>query len=125
MPGTKAVAGNQTGEETYKNTLKTPNPIGGANAPVARGFHSQHLRELATAPHIHGGSGLGGVELPEPSIQVAPEHPVDPVIHTPLSTKEKIYLPPIGPPTNMAALLNEPGIKQSIEEIVSDGWRNT
>ncbi len=116
------VAGNQTLNKTLDNTLRILTLINERIVKVAAGFSKPILRELRTAPEIHGVSGLEGVDLPKPDITPQPIHAVDLIIETCRSSEEKVFLIPTGPLTNIAiALVKEPEIKQKIERIVLMG----
>ncbi len=120
--GITTVAGNQTGEKTFENALKILTLINRKDIKVARGFDKPILRELITAPKIHGVSGLDGANLPIPNVQPLKIHAVDFIIQTLLNSDEKIYLVPTGPLTNIAiSLIKEPKIKAKIERIVLMG----
>ena len=120
--GVTTVAGNQVGEKTFLNALKTLTLIREKNVPVARGFDKPLFRELVVAPEIHGVSGLDGADLPEPEVEPLNIHAVDFIIETVMNSKEDVYLIPTGPLTNIAvALLKEPKIKKKIERIVLMG----
>jgi len=120
--GITTVAGNQTGEKTFENALRVLTLINANEIKVARGFDKPILRDLITAPKIHGVSGLDGANLPKPNIQPLKMHAVDFIIQTLLSQNEKIYLVPTGPLTNIAiSLIKEPKIKEKIEKIVLMG----
>jgi Inosine-uridine nucleoside N-ribohydrolase len=120
--GISTVAGNQTGEKTYVNALRVLNLIGRTDLKVSRGFDKPILRELVTAPQIHGVSGLDGANLPEPKGNETHKHAVDFIIETIMSSPEKVYLVPTGPLTNVAvSLIKEPCLKDHIEKIVLMG----
>ncbi|MDI6861434.1 MAG: nucleoside hydrolase [Caldisericia bacterium] len=120
--GITTVAGNQTGDKTFQNALKTLTLINRKDIKVAKGFDKPILRELITAPKIHGISGLDGANLPEPEIEPLKIHAVDFIIDTLLNSNEKIYIVPTGPLTNIAiSLIKEPKIKEKIEKIVLMG----
>lgn len=120
--GITTVAGNQTGEKTYINALRVLNLIGRTDVRVSRGFDKPILRELVTAPQIHGVSGLDGANLPEPKGNETHKHAVDFIIETVMSSPEKVYLVPTGPLTNVAvSLIKEPRLKDHIEKIVLMG----
>ncbi|HDH63065.1 MAG TPA: nucleoside hydrolase [Firmicutes bacterium] len=120
--GITTVAGNQTGEKTFLNALKTLTLIGEKNVVVARGFDKPLFRDLVVAPKIHGVSGLDGADLPEPEVEPSNMHAVDFIIETAMNSNESVYLIPTGPLTNVAvALLKEPKIKRKIERIVLMG----
>ena len=119
--GLTTVAGNQTGEKTYINALKILRLIK-EDLPVAKGFNKPFIRNLVTAPEIHGVTGLDGAELPSPKIKPIKYHAMDFIIRTLLSVSERVYLIAIGPLTNIAgAVLKEPRIKEKIERIVLMG----
>ncbi|MGB9749560.1 MAG: nucleoside hydrolase [Caldisericia bacterium] len=120
--GITTVAGNQTGEKTFENALKVLTLINAFDLKVARGFDKPILRELITAPKIHGISGLDGANLPKPNVEPLKIHAVDFIIETLLESNEKIYLVPTGPLTNIAvSLIKESKIKEKIEKIVLMG----
>ena len=122
VSGVTTVAGNQEGEKTFNNALKILTLIDRKDVPVARGFDKPILRELVTAPEIHGVSGLDGADLPIPEVRPSNLHAVDFIIKTLLESDEKLYLIPTGPLTNIGvALLREPRIKEKIERIVLMG----
>jgi len=119
--GVTTVAGNQTGDKTFENTLKILTLIN-EEIPVARGADKPLLRDLVTAPQFHGQSGLDGVELPEPGIKALDIDAVDFIINMLEESIEKITLVPTGPLTNIAmVLLKKPEIKHKIERIVLMG----
>ncbi len=119
--GITTVAGNQTGEKTFTNALKILTLIG-ENLPVARGFDKPLLRELVTAPEIHGETGLDGATLPAPTVKSLETHAVNFIVDTLLKSDESIYLIKTGPLTNVAgAVLLAPKIKEKIERIVLMG----
>jgi pyrimidine-specific ribonucleoside hydrolase len=60
------VAGNQTLEKTTRNALQILELAGRTDIPVAAGASAPLRRQLHTAGHIHGESGLEGSSLPEP-----------------------------------------------------------
>ncbi len=120
--GITTVAGNQTGDKTFKNALKILTLLNRKDIPVARGFDKPLVRELVTAPAFHGVSGLDGADLPEPEVAPLKMHGVDFIIETLKESEGGIYLVPTGPLTNVAvALLKAPEIKEKIERIVLMG----
>jgi inosine-uridine nucleoside N-ribohydrolase len=116
LVGVTAVAGNQTLDKTTRNALVTLEVGGRSDIPVAAGAEAPLRRELRTAAHVHGETGLDGPELLEPQAQPAREHAVD-------FLAEKIdrgtVLVPTAPLTNIALLLERhPEIHERIERIV-------
>jgi inosine-uridine nucleoside N-ribohydrolase len=120
--GVTTVAGNQTGEKTYLNALKTLTLIGETDIPVARGADKPLFRELTVAPEIHGVSGLDGADLPEPGFQGVEQHAVYFLIRTIMESGTPLILVPTGPLTNIAlAMLKDPRITTKLERIVLMG----
>ncbi len=119
--GITTVAGNQTGDKTFLNALKVLSLIG-QQVPVARGFDKPLLRELVTAPEVHGVSGLDGADLPAPRGEPLALHAVEFLIDTLRRSPEKVWLVPTGPLTNVAvALTLAPDVKDKIARIVLMG----
>jgi inosine-uridine nucleoside N-ribohydrolase len=120
--GVSTVAGNQTGDKTFRNALRTLTLVGRKDIPVARGAQRPLLRELTVAPEIHGVSGLDGADLPEPGFAGDSRHAVDFLIQTIMGSREPVTLVPTGPLTNVAlALLKEPGLARAVQRIVLMG----
>ena len=120
--GITTVAGNQTGDKTFRNALRILTLLNRKDIPVARGFDKPLVRELKTAPAFHGVSGLDGADLPEPEVTPLKKHAVDFITDTLMKSDGGIYLVPTGPLTNVAvALLKDPRIKEKIERIVLMG----
>src|SRR6185437_6398086 len=71
------VAGNQTLDKTTANALKVLELIDRTDIPVAPGADTPLTRELRTAAHVHGESGLDGPDLPAPTTKVVDKHAVE------------------------------------------------
>jgi pyrimidine-specific ribonucleoside hydrolase len=122
VAGVTTVAGNQTGEKTYRNALRTLSLIGRTDIPVARGADKPLLRALTVAPEIHGVSGLDGADLPEPGFQGLAESAASFLVRTIMGSGGPFTLVPTGPLTNVAlALLEEPKLAGTLERIVLMG----
>lgn len=120
--GITTVAGNVPLEKTSKNALKVCELAKLDHVKVYAGMSRPLVKDLFTAENVHGKSGLDGPNLPEPKRSVEPQHAVDFIIEALLSTPDPITLIPTGPLTNIAtALLKEPRIRSSIQEIVLMG----
>lgn len=120
--GVTTVAGNGTGANTYRNARKVLSALG-ADIPVAKGSDRPLLRELVTAPSVHGASGLDGPLLPEVREDGKPVEAID-LITGVLSGQDdgRITWIAIGPLTNVAiALLARPHLKDNLERIVIMG----
>ncbi len=96
-----------------------------ANRPEVRifaGCDRPMVRDLQTAEHVHGPTGLDGPQWDEPTMPVEEQHAVDWLVDTLLAAEEPITLCPIGPLTNIAmAMIREPFIIPKIKEVVSMG----
>ncbi len=121
LAGVTTVAGNQTGDKTFRNACQVLTLIG-EDVPVARGADKPLLRELVTAPRFHGQTGLDGADLPPSGIEALDMHASDFIIMTLRKSREKMVLVPTGPLTNVAlALIKAPEITEKIERIVLMG----
>jgi purine nucleosidase len=116
------VAGNHPLPLTTLNALRVCELAGMRDVPVAAGCASPLLRELVTAPEIHGEAGLEGHAWPPPSLRPISEHAVDLIIDLVMSSPGEITLVPIGPLTNIAvALRREPRLAGCVREVVVMG----
>lgn len=120
--GITTVAGNQTGDKTFENARRVLTLIDRHDIPLARGADRPIIRELITAPQIHGTSGLDGAELPYPDAPFLDCHAVDFIIDTVKASSEKVTLVPTGPLTNIGlAFIKAPEIKKNVKEVVLMG----
>jgi len=120
------VAGNHTLALTTLNALRLCTLAGIALVPVAAGCAAPLIRELVTAPEIHGTTGLEGHAWGEPTIRVVPEHAVDVIIDLVMASPGEITIVPTGPLTNIAvALRKEPRIAERVREVVLMGGAYT
>ncbi len=113
------VAGNQTIEKTTRNAARVLTFLG--RKPLfAQGAAKPLLRELVTAPSVHGETGLDGPELPAPEIEKSALSAHE-LVFTLLKV-EKATIVATGPLTNIALLLlSHPEVKGQIEQIVIMG----
>ncbi|SEB69678.1 purine nucleosidase [Nitratireductor aquibiodomus] len=121
--GITAVAGNVPLTLTEKNARKICELAGKPETKVFAGAICPLVRDLVTAEHVHGRTGLDGPDLPEPEMPLQEQHAVDFIIETLMAHEEgEITLCPLGPLTNIALALNrEPRIASRIREIVLMG----
>lgn len=121
--GIVAVAGNVGLHHNATNARKIVELAGRPDIPVYAGCARPMRRTLVTAEHVHGDTGLNGPDLPEPKIQLQPQHGVDYIIETLLAAEPgTITLCTLGPLTNIGmALVKEPKIAERIAEIVMMG----
>jgi purine nucleosidase len=117
------VAGNVPLSLTSKNARIVLGWAERTDIPVYAGCSRPLVRELVTAESIHGKTGLDGVPLDEPKVELAKDHAVDFLIDTLRNApEESVTLCLIGPMTNLAAaLVKDPGIKRGIKEVVLMG----
>ena len=99
------VAGNQTLPQTLRNCLTVLDYAGIRHVPVAAGADRPLVRDLLTAGHVHGESGLGDLRLPEPALRPEPVHAVDQIARVLRAADAPVTLIPVGPLTNIALLL--------------------
>jgi inosine-uridine nucleoside N-ribohydrolase len=103
LVGVSTVAGNQTLDKTTRNALVTLEIGGRPDIPVFAGADVPLQRELRTAAHVHGETGLDGPVLPEPSAHAVDTDPGE-------WLRPGVVLVPTGPLTNVALSL-ERGIR--------------
>ena len=121
--GLTAVAGNVPLTLTQRNARMVCQIAGRPDIPVLAGCPAPLARPLITAEHVHGRTGLDGVEPFEPEAPLAPGHAVDFIIRTLRDAPAgSVTLVPIGPLTNIAtAFARAPDIIPRVQEIVLMG----
>ncbi|WP_415920604.1 nucleoside hydrolase [Tateyamaria sp. SN6-1] len=121
--GITAVAGNVPLDLTSKNARIICELAGKTDVPVYAGCDRPLGRDLVTAEHVHGKTGLDGPDLPDPVMALQDGHAVDFIIDTLRSAEPaSITLCPLGPLTNIAtALQRAPEIAGAVQEIVLMG----
>jgi purine nucleosidase len=118
-----AVAGNVPLSLTSKNARIVLGWADRTDIPVYAGCPRPLVREPVTAEHVHGQTGLKGVPLEEPKVELANGHAVDFLIKTLRNAgSARITLCLLGPMTNLAvALVQDPEIRRGIKEVVLMG----
>ena len=121
--GITCVAGNVELELTTINACKICELAGRPDTIVVAGAAKPISRSLVTAKHVHGRTGLDGVDLPTPKMKISDINAVDFIIETLLNSKNKeITMCALGPLTNLAlAIVKEPKIIKKIDQIVLMG----
>ena len=121
--GIVAVAGNVPLALTEKNTRKICELAGKPETKVYAGAVRPMVRNLVTAEHVHGKTGLDGPDLPEPLMPLQTQHGVDFIIETIMSRPSgTVTLCTLGPLTNIGlALVKQPKIAPRIKRIVAMG----
>ena len=80
--GVSTVAGNVGLDRTSSNALRICELAGRDDVPVYAGCPGSILRPRSDARHVHGETGLDGVDLPPPASAIADRHAVDFLIET-------------------------------------------
>src|SRR5207237_5271730 len=120
------VAGNQTLDKTSLNARRVATVAGIRDVPVRAASDGPMIRELKTAAHIHGESGLDGPSFGEPTVPLDERHAVDLIIELLMQSNGDITLVPTGPLTNIAmALRKEPRIVRKARKIILMGGAYT
>ncbi len=121
--GITCVAGNVPLDLTSKNARIICELAGKPETLVFAGCDRPLGRDLVTAEHVHGKTGLDGPNLPDPTMPLQDSHAVDYIIDT-LRAHDKgtVTLCPLGPLTNIAtALQKAPDVAGKVQEIVLMG----
>lgn len=117
-----AVAGNVPLDLTVRNSLMLVELAGREDVPVYRGSVRPMVKDLVTAEHVHGPTGLDGADLPPPTLKESPGHAVDRIVELVMASDRPVTLCTLGPMTNLAlALVRDPSIARNIEQIVMMG----
>ena len=115
-----AVAGNVPLARTERNARCLLELGGRPDIPVYAGCARPLVRPPLTAEHVHGATGLHGLDLPDPAAPCRPEHAVDALIGMIRgSDPGTVTLCMLGPATNLAvALAKAPDIAARVQEVV-------
>lgn len=121
--GITCVAGNVPLALTSKNARIVCELAGKPDVKVFAGCDRPLGRELVTAEHVHGKTGLDGPTLPDPQMPLQEQHAVDFIIETlRAEAPGSVTLCPLGPLTNIAtALQRAPELAERVQEIVLMG----
>ena len=121
--GVCAVAGNVPLSLTQVNARKICELAGKPETKVFAGAIRPMVRNLVTAEHVHGRTGLDGPVLPEPKMHVQKQHAVDFIIDTVMERPSgSVTICALGPLTNIGlALVKEPRIAGRIKRIIAMG----
>ena len=103
LVGVTTTHGNQTLDKTTDNALRVLAFVGRTDVPVAMGADRPLVRELHTAAHVHGESGLDGPELPAAASEPVDQGAVDFLVE---HVTSETVLVPVGPLTNVALALD-------------------
>lgn len=122
LAGLTTVAGNVSLDKTTANALRIRDFLGVAGVPVVAGSPGPLLRSAIDARDVHGESGLGLVELPDPASGPDPGHAADFIIEQVRAAPGEITLIAVGPLTNIAlAVRRYPALTTEVSDFVIMG----
>jgi purine nucleosidase len=114
--------GNVTVEKATRNALSVLELANASHIPVAQGSMFPLVQPLRASDSVHGVSGIGNSQLPEPRTKPVLQHAVDYLIERALAEPGEISIFPIGPLTNIAmAIRKEPEFALSVKELIIMG----
>jgi len=120
--GVTTVFGNHSLRRTTENAIRVLGHVGRDDIPVTAGAPRPLVRERHQDAHVHGETGLDGVDLPPPSRAAERQHAIDWIAGTTSSQPQPVTLVATGPLTNVALLLARyPELEQRLERIVLMG----
>ncbi len=121
--GVTAVGGNVPLASTERNARMICELAGHSDVAVYAGCPGPMVRRLVTAEHVHGRSGIDGIEMFEPARAVQAQHGVTFLVETLRAAAENsVTLVATGPLTNVAmAFALDPAVVTKVREIVIMG----
>ncbi len=119
--GIVAVAGNVPLQHTLNNALRLVELSGRTDVPVFAGAERPMRQVLVTAEHVHGATGLDGVDLPSPKIKVQDKPGIEFIVDTIRAHPAgDITIVTLGPLTDIAlAFRAAPDIIPRVGQIVA------
>ena len=122
LAGLTTVAGNVSLDKTTANALRIRDFLGVTGVPVVAGSPGPLLRSAIDARDVHGESGLGQVQLPDPATGPDPGHGADFIIDQVRAAPGEITLIAVGPLTNIAlAVRRYPALTTEVSDFVIMG----
>lgn len=120
--GITTVAGNVPIDVATRNTLDVLHFLGRGDVEVHRGASRPLTATYHDATHVHGGNGLGGLQLPKSeATEVSPAGPAY-LIQSALSHGDDLTIVTLGPLTNLAIAINvRPEIVDLVGRVVVMG----
>ncbi|MBR8740542.1 nucleoside hydrolase [Nocardiopsis sp. MG754419] len=120
--GVGAVFGNNTVAVTAQNALRLLELYGRPEVPVAVGAERPLVQAPRLAEHVHGGNGLGDVELPDPKGEPVAESAAELLVRLARENPGELDVLAVGPLTNVALAIGlEPRLPQLVRRLVVMG----
>ena len=120
--GVSTVVGNVSVDAATRNTRAVLALAGRRDIPVWRGSATPLSQAASDASEVHGKSGLGYAELPEPGAPHHDQHAVDAIISEARAHSRRLTLVAVGPLTNIAlAVMHEPELPRLVRRFVIMG----
>jgi purine nucleosidase len=123
LVGVGTVSGNTSAEQAARDTLDLLELAGAAGIPVAVGArdHIDHPYSGGAA-HVHGGNGVGGVELPRAKAEPDPRSATQLLLDLSHEYAGRLHVLTIGPMTNIAlALETDPTLPMRVAAVTTMG----
>lgn len=123
IKGIVAVAGNVPLSATALNIRILADICARTDIPLFAGEHKPIARELVTAEYVHGKTGIDGVDIYQPSVELQSQSGVDFIIESLAQAAEnELTIVATGPLTNIAlAIHRAPQLVSKIKQIVLMG----
>ncbi|OOC56823.1 MULTISPECIES: nucleoside hydrolase [Nocardiopsis] len=120
--GVGTVFGNNSVDVTADNALRLLELYGRPDTPVAVGAARPLVQPPRLAAHVHGGNGLGDVELPEPTGKPVGETAAELLVRLVRENPGEVDVLAVGPLTNLAIALGlEPELPRLVRRLVVMG----
>jgi len=114
--------GNVTLDKATRNALSVLELAHASHIPVAAGSMYPLVEPLRASAFVHGESGIGNSQLPEPHTKPVQQHAVDYLIERVLAEPNELSIFPIAPLTNIAmAIRKAPKFAEAVKELVIMG----
>jgi inosine-uridine nucleoside N-ribohydrolase len=113
--GVTTVSGNQSLPKVTRNARAVLELGDLTHIPLAAGMARPLVNDPVWAPEIHGQTGLDGVDLPEPTVELLPQHAVDFIIEQ-SHEHPGLTIVATGPLTNVAAaFIKDPTLGERLD----------
>ena len=120
--GVTTVAGNVPIDMATRNTLDVLAHLGRADIPVHRGASRPLTATYQDATHVHGGNGLGGVQLDRAKKSESTLPGPARIIEAAMQSAGDLIIVTLGPLTNVAIAINvRPEIVERVGRVVIMG----